>query len=98
LKWSPRPAAFYEYDCPIIELNRVSRPECLATRRLSKEIPKNLLGLVRFGDPALQEVAQNFDHGQGERRSVMTSSPDRHAAHAKGSGGGGIAAEGHLEN
>jgi hypothetical protein len=57
-----------------------------------------LLGLVRFSDPALQEVAQNFDNCQRERRSVMTPSPDRHAAHAKGLGGGGIAAKQHLKD
>jgi len=33
LKWSPRPAAFYEYDCPIIELKRFVQKGRLATWR-----------------------------------------------------------------
>jgi hypothetical protein len=83
----------HEYDGSIIEPDWVGQKGGLATRRLSKEIPKILLGLVRFSDPALQEVAQNFDYCQRQRRSVMTPSPDRHAADAKGSGGGGIGAK-----
>jgi hypothetical protein len=83
----------YEYDGPIVKLDWVKQQEGWAARPFSKKISKILLGLVRFGDLALQEVAQNFDYRQRQRRPVVPPSPHRHAAHAKGSGGGGIAAK-----
>jgi len=92
------PTTFHEYDGPVVELNRMHQLEGWATRRLSEKIPKILLGLVRFGDLALQQIRQSSQHGLGEGRSVMPPPPDRHAAHPKEPSGAAIAAKHHIED
>jgi hypothetical protein len=56
------PTTSDKYDGSIVELNRMSRPECLAARRFSKKIPKILLGLMHCNDFGLQDGAQSFDY------------------------------------
>ena len=48
------PPTFYEHHGPILELNRLARPESLAAGRLGKKITKILLRLVGVGDLGLQ--------------------------------------------
>lgn len=92
------PTTLYEYDLPIVELNRMHQRDGWAPRRFSKKIPKILLGLVRFGNLALQEIRQNSQYELGERRSVMPPTPNRHTGHPKEPSRAAIAAKHHIED
>ena len=67
-------------------------------RRLKEKIAEVLLRFVRFSHLAVDEIRQNFDNALRERRPVVAPAPDRHAAHAKETSCGGIAAKYDLKD
>jgi hypothetical protein len=52
---------------------------------------------MRFGDPVLYEVGQNFGYQARERCSVMPPTPDCHSGHAEDTRRRGIAAKTNFE-